>query len=299
MVDKKPLLSICIPTYNREKYLKECIDSIVNQDWFNEKEIEIIISDNASTDNTEEVVQSFITKYKNIYYYKNKVNLWMVKNITMIVEYSKWKYSWILSDDDLLCNNILNIIINNLTKQLNKIYILNYSSFDTKTNKKISKNIMKLKKNINLKNEKSFSDFIIKNWNNVDTWILHFISNKIFLKEIFHWKTIKHEILNSKIKYEYKYAFPFTMILINDLINTWCFIISNDIIKARIWNISWNYTNVLSYKYYLYKYIYINSNYKKFKFFIITIYVKVFFHYYIIFILKKILDIKFIKKIII
>ena len=43
------LVSICIPTYNSEKYIKDCLESVINQSY---KNIEIIISDNNSTDNT-------------------------------------------------------------------------------------------------------------------------------------------------------------------------------------------------------------------------------------------------------
>jgi len=54
MENKQPLLSICIPTYNRAEYLEEAIYNIVTDDAFCDK-VEIIISDNASTDNTKQV----------------------------------------------------------------------------------------------------------------------------------------------------------------------------------------------------------------------------------------------------
>jgi abequosyltransferase len=57
---KKPLLSICIPTYNREKYLKSAIESVLSQaDEKNRNLIEICISDNCSKDNTEKLVKTF------------------------------------------------------------------------------------------------------------------------------------------------------------------------------------------------------------------------------------------------
>ncbi|EBH2219729.1 glycosyltransferase, partial [Salmonella enterica] len=48
------LISFCIPTYNRKEYLEELLNSINNQEKFN-LDIEICISDNASTDGTEEM----------------------------------------------------------------------------------------------------------------------------------------------------------------------------------------------------------------------------------------------------
>lgn len=69
----KPLLSICIPTYNRAEYLKKCLDTIIQQDGFSE--IEIIISDNCSSDNTEEISKEYQKKHENILYFKNQENV--------------------------------------------------------------------------------------------------------------------------------------------------------------------------------------------------------------------------------
>jgi abequosyltransferase len=74
-MEKIPLISICIPTYNRKKYLKQCLDSIVNQDCFTENQIEIIISDNDSNDNTEKLVKEYQINYKNIKYFINDNNI--------------------------------------------------------------------------------------------------------------------------------------------------------------------------------------------------------------------------------
>ena len=72
-----PLLSICIPTYNSSEYLAETLDSIVSQfideDIFSQ--VEIIISDNASPDDTTEIVESYQKNYKNILYFRNEANL--------------------------------------------------------------------------------------------------------------------------------------------------------------------------------------------------------------------------------
>lgn len=72
MEEKRPLLSICIPTYNRASILEKTLDSIVLQ---LDDDIEIVISDNCSTDNTEEVGRKYAGKYDNIKYYRNEVNV--------------------------------------------------------------------------------------------------------------------------------------------------------------------------------------------------------------------------------
>lgn len=71
----KPLVSICIPTYNRSSNLRKTIESIVIQQEFVDKKVEIVISDNASTDNTEEVGREYANKYENISYFRNKENI--------------------------------------------------------------------------------------------------------------------------------------------------------------------------------------------------------------------------------
>ena len=74
MENKNPLLSICIPTYNRDSYLKEALDNITTDQSFDER-VEIIISDNASTDNTELVAKEYVKKFPNIKYFKNDENI--------------------------------------------------------------------------------------------------------------------------------------------------------------------------------------------------------------------------------
>lgn len=70
----RPLLSICIPTYNRSANLRRTLDSIVLSEGFGE-EVEIVISDNASTDNTPEVTKEYTEKYSNIRYFRNEENM--------------------------------------------------------------------------------------------------------------------------------------------------------------------------------------------------------------------------------
>ena len=92
-----PEVTIAIPTYNRASLLKEAIQSVLNQTY---KDFELLICDNASTDNTNKVVSTFSDP--RIKYHKNKNNIGMMNNWNKCVELSQGKYLMILGDDDKL-----------------------------------------------------------------------------------------------------------------------------------------------------------------------------------------------------
>ena len=88
-----PLLSICIPTYNRAKYLKVSLDRITQEDAFlNSDDIEIVISDNASDDNTEEAIKEFINKFPHkIKYNRNDENI-KDKNFPLVLSLANGEF---------------------------------------------------------------------------------------------------------------------------------------------------------------------------------------------------------------
>ncbi len=98
---KPPLISICIPTYNRPGGLRIVLESIVLQEDFNE-EIEVLVIDDASSINTREVARPFYEKFKNIQYLENKTNLGFEKNILKLLKTFGGQYFFFLSDDDQL-----------------------------------------------------------------------------------------------------------------------------------------------------------------------------------------------------
>jgi len=96
-INKFPLVSICIPTYNNARFLRECLDSIVNQTYQNK---EIIIVDNASTDETKKIVKEYVEKYK-VKYYRNKKNIGGGANFTRCIELANGELIAIYHSDDL------------------------------------------------------------------------------------------------------------------------------------------------------------------------------------------------------
>lgn len=95
-------ISIIIPTFNRANYLKHAIESALSQDY---EEIEVIVSDNASTDETPEIVKKYF-KDKRFNYFRNQQNIGMVANWRKaLYEYANGEFFLILSDDDYFTND--------------------------------------------------------------------------------------------------------------------------------------------------------------------------------------------------
>lgn len=92
----QPLASICIPSYNAEKTVVQAVQSILNQTYQN---LEIIIVDNASTDNTLNLLQKF--KDPRIKIHRNTKNIGAEKNFSRCVELANGEYVAIFHADDL------------------------------------------------------------------------------------------------------------------------------------------------------------------------------------------------------
>ncbi|WP_162654123.1 glycosyltransferase [Lentilitoribacter sp. Alg239-R112] len=89
-------LSICIPNYNCEKYLKKCIESAINLDYANK---EIIVADDCSSDNSVKVAELYKDEIKLII---NRDNLGQTKNTNLVLENATGDYIILLHSDDFL-----------------------------------------------------------------------------------------------------------------------------------------------------------------------------------------------------
>lgn len=98
-MDNKPLVSICIPVLNTERYIEETVNSASIQTYEN---IEIICVDNNSTDETYHILKRLQKDNKNLKVYKNKETISMYDNFNKTLEYINGKYIKFLCADDLL-----------------------------------------------------------------------------------------------------------------------------------------------------------------------------------------------------
>ena len=99
---KNPRVSLVIPVYNGEAYLVDAITSCLAQDHDN---LELIISDNASTDDTDRICREFAAKDARVKYFRNEKNLGAGRNFNVGYHHSSGKYlKWCASDDRISPN---------------------------------------------------------------------------------------------------------------------------------------------------------------------------------------------------
>ena len=97
---KFPKLSICIATYNRGQFIGETLDSILSQIV---SDVELVIVDGASPDNTPEVMAQYLLRYPEIRYFREQENSGVDGDYDKAVGYARGEYCWLMTDDDLLC----------------------------------------------------------------------------------------------------------------------------------------------------------------------------------------------------
>ena len=111
-------ISFIVPTYNRDQYIKKCIESVLKQTY---KNVELIIVDDGSTDNTENIVTSY--KDKKIKYFKN-TNHGIGYSRNFGLEKSTGDYVFFLDSDDFIEPNAAESIIQNINDA--DIFIFDY-----------------------------------------------------------------------------------------------------------------------------------------------------------------------------
>lgn len=114
MPGNQPLVSVCIPVYNGEKYIAETIQSVLTQTY---SRIEILVQDNASTDGTQIILQEFATKNSQIYIERNEQNCGMAANWNLVINRARGDYIMLLSADDLLKESFVATCLETFSKQ--------------------------------------------------------------------------------------------------------------------------------------------------------------------------------------
>lgn len=180
IIDKRqPLVSVCIPAYNAELTISKTLDSIINQDY---KSLEIIVSDNHSTDNTATIVKQY-EKY-NVKYFLNPTRLEDLINTSSVV--SNFNYSISLATGE---------------------YIAIYHADDIYDRTIIDREVRFLQENESAGCVFT-SSYLIDEYDKISRINIGIIPDEISIKDIIDYDTL----LNSIILSEYHLMFPTLMI---------------------------------------------------------------------------------------
>lgn len=142
-----PLLSLCIPNYNRPQFLAQNLKVIARQAT---NQVEIVVSDDCSQEKITPVIDNFAKKYPNVklQFYPQPKNLGFDKNVLEVISKAKGKFCWLLSNDDQILpgslNKITQIIKNHPRTSLISI---NYQRFDQLAQKITAPRMINLSQN--------------------------------------------------------------------------------------------------------------------------------------------------------
>lgn len=103
LLDKRaaaqPMVTIGIPTYNRSRYLRKCLEAIF-YDIGDDPQFEVLVSDNCSDDDTQILVEGFAARYSNLNYVRNTENIGSAANFDQVYNMARGEFVFTLGDDD-------------------------------------------------------------------------------------------------------------------------------------------------------------------------------------------------------
>ena len=208
---QKPLLSICIPTFNRAELLSYSLTQILKVILNFQVEIEIIVSDNNSTDNTKEIVADLKNNHPNLIYFKNTENIGFNYNILKIIDhYANGEFCWIIGDDDFIYNHSISKLLK-ILKGFDKIDFVytNYDLKDIDEIRRIFDNKGELNRNYNINSPNGyfckFDEIIAKEYRS-SNMLLTFISTTIFRTSML--RNTDKTLINKESWFDFKSLFP-------------------------------------------------------------------------------------------
>ena len=171
MEKQNVLISIIIPVYNTEKYLPKCLDSVLNQ---NNKNIEIIVVNDCSPNNCNEIVNDYIKRYGNIKLIENKNNLGLYNTRLVGIKEAKGKYVMHVDSDDYILPNSLNELIDIIKEYDYDIIAFNHyiETMDGKLHKSVIHNRILKEKVLSNTEDMYYELFLFNLSNNMHSKII-------------------------------------------------------------------------------------------------------------------------------
>lgn len=159
----KRMFSIVIAIYNTEQYLKECIDSVINQTIGFQENVELILVNDGSIDNCEKICLEYQKKYPNniIYIYQENSGVSAARNAG--INKSTGKYINFLDSDDKFSNNLLEVVKKIIVEEKVNICAVRPEFFDFISGNTSVESCFKNNKKINILEDKDFTQQAVNN----------------------------------------------------------------------------------------------------------------------------------------
>ena len=141
MTDTRKLFSVCIPAYNRARYLSDLLESIFTQDF---RDFEIVICEDFSPEREQigKIVREYKSRYPNLLrYFENEHNFGYDRNIRNLVEKASGKFCFFMGNDDLMCPGALQNAADIVRRYPNAGLILKSYGLFSETPQKVSQEI--------------------------------------------------------------------------------------------------------------------------------------------------------------
>lgn len=220
-------LSICIPTLNRGSFIRETIESIVSQ---LEDDVEVVIVDGGSIDDTEQIVNAYQLKYPAIKYLKKESskstpsNEGFDRDCNNAVELSQGEYCWLMTDDDLLMPGAIKRVLN----EIGKGFALIVASIEIR-NKDLTKVLIKKRPEI-----VQDQIYYASDW---DQFLIKMLSHLTFVGTVI----IKRQLWLSRNRERYfGSGFIHIGVILDERINENILVISSSLISLRYGNALWS-----------------------------------------------------------
>lgn len=152
-------ITVIVPVYNVEKYLRQCLDSIINQTF---KDIEIICVNDCTPDNSQLILDEYAKKDSRIKLLKNEQNMGLGRTRNIALNFVNSPYIFFVDSDDWLEENALEELYNAITETDSNLAYANFR--DIHENKIIEKNLKNIlqERNIVIEDKKIFTNIDIR-----------------------------------------------------------------------------------------------------------------------------------------
>ncbi|MBQ6200532.1 MAG: glycosyltransferase family 2 protein [Prevotella sp.] len=215
-MEKQILLSICIPTYNRSKKLGRALAAWRKAfDYYKRDNVELIVSDNCSTDETPLVIKDYL-KIPYFRYYRNSENIGFNNNMFLLVDqYARGEYCWVIGDDDYVDHDCLEILIPLLKGNI-KYISLNFRKYGS-VKDYVSDTEKRRLRPVAIYRELTFVDAIDKN-SSIDNVLATLMTTSVFLRTCF--LEFPREIVSPNSSADFISTFPNSYIMLTQFGNS-------------------------------------------------------------------------------